>query len=232
MVIQYFSIAALRHFRTSHLQHSRAGAAGWALRAGGLPRASGSASRAARGHPSLSPDRAARPWPRRPGHRFPATRGPPSAGTRPVAARLGRGDRRALVCGLDDSPPPPRRSARLRDPGPENEKAAPRGGSVVASAGLGSALTCFVLLLGLVDHIDPALTAHHAAVAVTLFERAKRVPDLHGPLLSSRRVAAPWVDGNAALRRRVQILLPLKEHGEQYWDRTSDPYDVNVVLYR
>ena len=50
-----------------------------------------------------------------------------------------------------------------------------------------SALTSFVTLLGLVDNIDPALAAHDLAIAVTLLERAERVCDFHGALLTSRR---------------------------------------------
>lgn len=46
----------------------------------------------------------------------------------------------------------------------------------------GSALTGFVALLGLVDHVDPALTAHNLTVAVTRLQRTQRVFDLHGHL--------------------------------------------------
>jgi|TARA_R100000049_G_C1910320_1_gene57846 hypothetical protein len=44
---------------------------------------------------------------------------------------------------------------------------------VRSGVSLGSALTGFEPGLGLVDHIDAALTAHNAAVAVALFERAE-----------------------------------------------------------
>ena len=47
----------------------------------------------------------------------------------------------------------------------------------------GLALACFEPALRLVDHIDTALTAHDAAVAVPALERAERVLDLHGLLL-------------------------------------------------
>ena len=53
------------------------------------------------------------------------------------------------------------------------------------------ALTGFEPALRLVDNIDAALAAHDAAVAVTLLERAERIFDLHGLLLSSRRGLAP-----------------------------------------
>ena len=89
-------------------------------------------------------------------------------------------------------------------------------------------LTCLESLLGLVDHVDPALAAHHTTIAVTLLERAKRVSDLHGPLLfvAARRGAVlQFVPGTGVFRRAGA-------HGGRYWDRTSDPYDVNVVLYR
>jgi len=42
-----------------------------------------------------------------------------------------------------------------------------------------SALTCFEAALGLVDHVDAALAAHDAAIAMALLERAERVLDLH-----------------------------------------------------
>jgi hypothetical protein len=33
-------------------------------------------------------------------------------------------------------------------------------------------------------------------------------------------------------RARIYTGLSLKKNGGQYWDRTSDPCDVNTVLYR
>jgi hypothetical protein len=54
-----------------------------------------------------------------------------------------------------------------------------------------SALACLEPALGLVDHVDPALAAHDAAIAVALLERAERVLDLHGSSPSSRRGDAP-----------------------------------------
>ena len=45
---------------------------------------------------------------------------------------------------------------------------------------LGLALTGFEPALRLVDHIDAALTAHDAAIAVALLERAEGVTYLHG----------------------------------------------------
>src|SRR6056297_2606180 len=55
-----------------------------------------------------------------------------------------------------------------------------------------SALTGLEPALGLVDHVNPPLAAHHAAIAMALLEGAKRISDLHGfsPCLS-RRAALP-----------------------------------------
>ena len=82
-------------------------------------------------------------------------------------------------------------------------------------------MTRFKPRLGFVDHIDPAFAAHDTTVAVTLLKRAERVSDLHGPLLISRRDMRHWL--NCTLTG---------VDGGRYWVRTSDPYDVNVVLYR
>jgi hypothetical protein len=84
------------------------------------------------------------------------------------------------------------------------------------------ALTGFEPALRLVDNIDAALAAHDAAVAVTLLERAERIFDLHGLLLSSRRGLAPL-----QLPQWGEKIY----HGGRYKVRTCDPYDVNVVLY-
>ena len=86
----------------------------------------------------------------------------------------------------------------------------------------GLALAGFKPALRLVDYIDAALTAHDAAIAVTLLERTERVSDLHRSSPLSRRGDAPW---GYALGTRA-------ENGGRYWDRTSDPFDVNEVLYR
>ena len=83
-------------------------------------------------------------------------------------------------------------------------------------------LTRFEPRLRLVYHVYSAFTTHDAAVAVTLLKRAERVFDLHSLLLQSRRVFAPFMV--------AQYGPPAS--GGRYWDRTSDPYDVNVVLYR
>lgn len=60
-------------------------------------------------------------------------------------------------------------------------------GLVLALAGLEPALR-------LVDHIDAALTAHDAAIAVALLERTEGVANLHGshPVCRGARIA-PWV---------------------------------------
>jgi hypothetical protein len=58
-----------------------------------------------------------------------------------------------------------------------------------------SALACFKAALGLVDHIDTALTTHNAAVTVPVLERAERVLDLHGLSPVLRREPAPGLAG-------------------------------------
>ena len=56
------------------------------------------------------------------------------------------------------------------------------------------ALTGLEPALRLVDHIDAALTAHDAAIAMALLERAEGVTDLHGACPSCRGARiAPWV---------------------------------------
>jgi hypothetical protein len=56
------------------------------------------------------------------------------------------------------------------------------------------ALTGFEPALRLVDHIDAALTAHDAAIAMALLERAEGVTNLHGACPSCRGARiAPWV---------------------------------------
>ena len=88
----------------------------------------------------------------------------------------------------------------------------------------GLALTGLKPALRLVDHIDAALTAHDAAIAMTLLERAEGVTYLHGRFLHVTARIAPWVAVSGLAARRI--------HGGRYWDRTSDPFDVNEVLYR
>lgn len=57
-----------------------------------------------------------------------------------------------------------------------------------------SALASFEPSLGLVDHIDPALAAHDAAIAVALLERTEGVAYLHkvSPVCRGARIA-PWI---------------------------------------
>ena len=61
---------------------------------------------------------------------------------------------------------------------------------------------------------------------MALLERAEGVTYLHGRILFLF----------AARGLRLGLQLPThdapKIHGGRYWDRTSDPFDVNEVLYR
>ena len=82
-------------------------------------------------------------------------------------------------------------------------------------------LTRFKPALCFVYHVNPTFSAHNAAFAVALLERAERVFDLHGP--------SPLIE---ALHCAVLAYPKGPTNGGRYWDRTSDPYDVNVVLYR
>jgi len=70
------------------------------------------------------------------------------------------------------------------------EKAAPDEGHdlLTINTYVGLALTSFKPTLRLVDYIDAALTAHDAAIAVTLLERTEGVTNFHGfiPSLSRR----------------------------------------------
>ena len=74
----------------------------------------------------------------------------------------------------------------------------------------GLALTCFEPSLRLVDHIDTALAAHNAAIAVPCFERAERVTDFHRSLLIC---AALWRLG---LQRTTETSVVA--NGGRYWD--------------
>lgn len=83
-----------------------------------------------------------------------------------------------------------------------------------------SALARLEPFLMLVDHEYPPLAANHLALPVTRFQRAQRILDLHFSSPLSRRLS------------RQLFRMPVFAHGGRDWDRTSDPYDVNVVLYR
>jgi hypothetical protein len=74
--------------------------------------------------------------------------------------------------------------ARLISQGPDSKKAAP-GAAFRQYRRLASGLALAGLEPGLrlVDDIDAALAAHHAAIAVAQLERAERVSNLHGFLL-------------------------------------------------
>lgn len=69
-------------------------------------------------------------------------------------------------------------------------KAAPKDGPSILSHARRSALTGFVALLRLVDHIDAALAAHDLAIAMTRLERAERVRNLHrsSPIRGAQRL--------------------------------------------
>ena len=70
----------------------------------------------------------------------------------------------------------------IQKKGPLSKK---RPFSICCCSGLaqGLTLTGFKPTLRLVDHIDAALTAHDAAIAVALLERAEGVTYLHGRVL-------------------------------------------------
>ena len=83
--------------------------------------------------------------------------------------------------------PRPHRSDAL----PGKEKAAPKG-RLFDQTGLNSALACLEPALCLVDHVDTALAAHHAAVAVPVLQRTKRVADFHRRSPCRGACGAPW----------------------------------------
>ena len=184
-------------------------------------------------------------WARSKGAGRPATEpGKPAGAGEPRVRCPARANRRCAPCTCHlENKSPGRAAARSGPhgpkktkpgkPGPWKSRKATREGGPCSSREIArrrssavSALTSFETTLGLVDHVDAALPAHDAAVAVALFERAERVCDLHLGLSSYRGARAPV----------VEVWLRFREagegHGGRYWDRTSGPYDVNVVLYR
>ncbi len=76
----------------------------------------------------------------------------------------------------------------------QRKRAAPSARPFNLLLSRGSALAGFEPALRLVDHIDAALTAHDAAIAMALLERAEGVTYLHGsdPSCRGARIA-PWV---------------------------------------
>ncbi len=86
-------------------------------------------------------------------------------------------------------------------------------------------LAGFEPALRFVDHVNAAFATHNAAVTVPVLERAERIANLHGRSPVSWRGPAP---GCGQPRNREANELG----GGRYWDRTSDPFDVNEVLYR
>ena len=92
-----------------------------------------------------------------------------------------------------------------------------------------SALAGFEPALGLVDHVNAAFATHNAAITVPGLERAERVANFHVLLhLSVWREPAP----GCGQPDTPEAVRPVKFGGGRYWDRTSDPFDVNEVLYR
>src|SRR3954466_6857969 len=66
------------------------------------------------------------------------------------------------------------------------------------SPGQGSALARLIALLGLVDDVDPALSAYELVVAVAAADRLEGMTNLHGPDLRScrgRREMLVWFRG-------------------------------------
>jgi hypothetical protein len=87
------------------------------------------------------------------------------------------------------------------------------------------ALTGFEPALRLVDHINAAFATHNAAITVPVLERAEGIANFHVLLLFV------MARTSAGLRATLQA-RPVNSGGGRYWDRTSDPFDVNEVLYR
>ena len=86
------------------------------------------------------------------------------------------------------------------------------------------ALARFEPALRLIDDVNAALAAHNPAITVPVLQRTERVSNLHWSL-------------SLMSRRMTRLLLRFAatrggDHGGRYWDRTSDPFDVNEVLYR
>ena len=57
-----------------------------------------------------------------------------------------------------------------------------------------------------------------------ILERAERIANLHG--------RSPHVVARASAGLRAARASEPVKNGGRYWDRTSDPFDVNEVLYR
>ncbi len=96
------------------------------------------------------------------------------------------------------------------------------------------ALTSLIAWLGLVDDINAALAANQLVVAVTLAEALKAVADFHNRILSKILCGFPL----RVFHNPECVPLPAPNpqipspNGGRDRDRTCDPYDVNVVLYR
>ena len=86
-----------------------------------------------------------------------------------------------------------------------------------------SALTCLETWVRFVDHVNTALTANNATIAVTRLKGAKRIFDFHSLSPISGAFCA-WF---------ILVSNPTRAgNGGYNWDRTSDPFDVNEVLSR
>jgi hypothetical protein len=68
------------------------------------------------------------------------------------------------------------------------------------------ALTRFETLLGFVDDINAAFTAHDLAIPVPVLQGTQRISDLHGQLLLSGRETLP------------KNLIPCERDGGRNWD--------------
>ena len=118
------------------------------------------------------------------------------------------------------------RTFSFKENGPaETTRAAPEGAALEVKWCFYSTLTGFEPALRLVDDVDAAFATHNAAVTMPILERAERIANFHARILpylgaGQRRVAGDPANGTS------------ETGGGRYWDRTSDPFGVNEVLYR
>src|SRR5262249_13318993 len=89
-----------------------------------------------------------------------------------------------------------------------------KGGRYLAKKGFLLTLTCLIARVLLVNHINPALAANHAAMGFALFERLKGIGDFHsnGPCYNwPRKVGIP--------ARFCQPIYRLQHRGPQCGNR-------------